>query len=78
MGENSCYLHYEIVCDPVALRHIQMLKRAAASFVLSLFSLLIALQLVGSSELHKIWCWNHVICTHLVKCQLKWVRNALN
>jgi len=46
MVENSYYLHYEFICDPVVLRHVQMMKRAAASFILSLFSLLIAIQLV--------------------------------
>jgi hypothetical protein len=51
MGENICYLHFEIGCDPVAVRHVQMLKRAAASFVLSLFCLLMAIQLPTSAVL---------------------------
>jgi hypothetical protein len=42
---NFCYLRYEIWCDSVAVRHIQMMKRAAASFLLSLFCLLMAIQL---------------------------------
>jgi hypothetical protein len=30
-----------------------------------------------SSELLKIWCSIHVVCTHLVKCYLNCVRNVL-
>ena len=33
---------------------------------------------LSSSELQNIWCWNEVICTLLVMCQLNCVRNALN
>jgi len=45
MEENCWYLHYEIGCVPIVMRHVQMLKRAAASFLLSAFCLLMAIQL---------------------------------
>jgi hypothetical protein len=45
------YVYYEIGCDPVAVRHVQMLKCAAASFVLSFFCLLMEIQLPTSAVL---------------------------
>jgi len=45
MVENFWYLHYEICCVPVVMRHVKMLKHTAASFVLSAFCLLMAIQL---------------------------------
>ena len=45
LGENCWYLHYEIDFLPVAVRHVQMLKREAASFVPFSFGLLMAIQL---------------------------------
>jgi hypothetical protein len=54
--ENCWYLHYEIGCYPVALRHVAMLKCAAASFVISLLCLLIAVQLATKVVLRYLKC----------------------
>jgi len=45
-GAKFSYMHYEICYVSVAVLHVQMLKRAAAPFILSSFCLLMAIQLV--------------------------------
>ena len=54
--KNYWYLHYEIGCLPIAVRHVQMLKRAATSFVLSSFGLLMAIRLATRAVMSYIKC----------------------
>jgi len=78
MVENCWYLHCEISCVSVVMRHVQMLKRAAASFVLCAFFFYGGTaSYLGGSELLKIWCCVQDICIHPVKCYLNYVRNEL-
>jgi len=60
------------------MRHVQVLKRTAAPFILSSFGLLMAIQLVTCAVFSylKYDVEPKVICTHIVKCHLNCVRNA--
>jgi len=55
MGENRLYLNFEIRCEPFAVLHVQLLKLAAASFILSSFFYIDGdtSSYLGSSELFK-------------------------
>jgi hypothetical protein len=65
-GERCMYLRYEIVCEPVALRHVQMLKGAATSFVLFLFGLLMAIQLATEAVLSYLkYCVESKLSVHI-------------
>jgi len=46
-GGKSFVLNFEIGCGPFAVLHVQLLKRAAASFILFSFCVLMAIQLVA-------------------------------
>jgi hypothetical protein len=45
MGENHLYLNFEIGCEPFIVLHVQLMKRAAASFILSSFGVMMDIQL---------------------------------
>jgi hypothetical protein len=44
-GGNCWYLHFEIWCEPVAVRHVLLMERAAALSLLCSLGVLVALQL---------------------------------